>query len=748
MHVRYRITRLRVWVLVFVLVGVAAAPAQNNTPPGRLRVTILGFANDTGNPEEAHWRCGIERLLSGELKKIKAIKLGGGVEYARRQLGIDRNSAIEQEQARKMGELIEAHRVVWGSYRKQNGQWQVRVQILNVASGKTTDELEAASADWFELRDKLTEQIFHELDVKPSEQEQQKMGRRWTTSPEALEWYSRSCAYQEENKPLSEQENCARKAIAADTQFARAYLALSATAGMQGKFTQAEQAVHRALKLRPDFAGAHRLAGVASLFMGKNEEGERQFRQANRLDPDDARVLIRLAELSALQRKWDEAIDFAEEARILEPADASAHALLGFLYTFKGHRDRAMVELKDAQRLDPEGLDVAQRVGQAYERMGEIPSAVENYERLVTQAEQLGAVPGVIRTFEERAQQLKASLTPTFIEAKIPKVYTEQLLQETLREKLTEDELKMVVNPIVSNAEMKHWAEQLTEGAASDLDKAKALFGALTGRLQAGGGCGHRTAKEAFAAWNDTEVSFICTEYANLFVALARAVGLKAFYVHVEKDYRGKTVPHDCAVVFVDDKALLVDAAYHWFGVPHKEFVILDDLQAIAHHLVQLSDSDRKVVLRRVAVKLHPDFAWVRFALIKSLYEAEQWDEAHAIFESVLQLEPQASEVYFWRGVFASHDDNLDAATDYLRKAMELDPESALGHFNLGNFLGRQGKLSKAREEFRACLRYEPEPKIAEQAHRIIAQINEKIGMEHSEAETKELENHLVEGDN
>jgi tetratricopeptide (TPR) repeat protein len=748
MHVGYRITRLRVWALIFVLLGVAAASAQNNTPPGRLRVTILGFANDTGNPEEAHWRCGIERLLSGELKKIKAIKLGGGVEYARRQLGIDRNSTIEQEQARRMGELIEAQRVAWGSYRKQNGQWHVRVQILNVASGKASDELEAACADWFELRDRLTGQILHELNIKPSEQERQKMGRRWTTSPEALEWYSRSCAYQEENKPLSEQEDCARKAIAADPKFARAYLALSAITSMQGKFTQAEQAVHQALKLRPNFAGAHRLAGVVSLFTGKNEEGERQLRQANRLDPDDARVVVRLAELSSLQRKWDEAIAFAEEARILEPTDASVHALLGFLYTFKGHRERAMVELKEAQRLDPEGLDVVQRIGQAYERMGEIPSAVENYERLVTQAKQLGAVPGVIRTFEERAQQLRASLVPTFIEAKIPKVCTEQSLQEILRERLTEDELKMVVNPIASSAEMKHWAEQLTEGATSDLDKAKAIFGALTGRLQAGNGHGARTAGEVFAAWDESDVSFSCQEYAKLFTALARDVNIKAFYVYVYKDYRDKSVVHACAAVFMDDRVLLVDPDCRWFGVPHMGFDILDDLHTIANQFSQLRGTDQDVMRCRLAVKLCPNFSWSQHALVGALCEANRWDEARDLLEVALESEPDCWDVYLLQGIIEYHDGHMEAANGYLRKVLEINKECALAHFRIAQILARQGKLEEARKEFRASLCYESEPKMAEEARQAIAKINELIGVEHSEIEMDERENNLVEGDN
>jgi hypothetical protein len=121
-----------------------------------------------------------------------------------------------------------------------------------------------------------------------------------------------------------------------------------------------------------------------------------------------------------------------------------------------------MVELKEAQRIDPEGLEVLQRVGQAYEKMHEIPLAVEYYERFVTQIKELDGDPRTIRVLDNIIEKLKASLTPTFIEASMPKVYTEQSLQDTLRERLTEDELAMVVNPIASSEDMKRWAEQLT----------------------------------------------------------------------------------------------------------------------------------------------------------------------------------------------------------------------------------------------------------------------------------------------
>jgi len=742
-----QMAQLRLVFAVLILTGTGICSTQGSTPPGRLRITILGFANETGDSEQSHWRCGIERLLSSELRKIKAVKLGGGIEYARRQLGIDKGDALSPEQARKMGELVEAQRAVWGRYRRQNGQWQVCAHILNVASGKASDELIATSADWFELRDRLTEQILNKLGVKPSGQEREKMERRWTTSPEALEWYSKSCAYQDEDKPLSEQEACARKAIAADPQFARAYLALTATMGMQGKFTQAEQAVLKALKLRPDLALAHRIAGIELLFLGKYTEAESELHEALRLDPDDMRSLIRLAELSALKQKWDEAIDFAEKARTLDPADAPVHALLGFLYTFKGDRDKAMVELKEAQRLDPEGPDTAQKVAQAYERMHEIPPAIEHYEKLVAKIKQLGGNPEAIRVFEKITKKLKASLTPTFIDANMPKVYTEQSLQESLRERLTEDELAMVVNPIDSNAEMKRWAEQLTEGAAGDLDKAKALFDGLMRRIELQGEREQRTAREVFDAWNQPEVSFVCQEYAKLFIALARDVSLKAFYVHVDKDYRGKTVPHDCAVVFADGRALFVDAGYNWFGVPHRDFVILDDLETIAHHFFQPTNTDRDVSRCRLAAKLHLDSAWGHLKLFRALYQAEKWDEARTALDAASRLEPNRWDVYLWQAVTADHDGDLQTALDYSQKSVESNPESAFAHCFRASLLAKTGKLKEARDELRAGLRYEPEPAVAKVARRAIAQINEKIGIEHGQDETSKRGDNPVEGD-
>ena len=743
MPARFRVIRSGFSALLLVFAVAVTGTAEPSTPPGRLTVAVFWFTDKTGDPQMSHWRCSVPGLLSQQLAEAKAIRVlpTGAVDHAFRQLAVKKGSSLDGGQARKMGELIEAQRVVWGGYERQNERWQVHASVLNVAGGKASGELIVSSADWFELRDELAGQILAELGVRPSQTEQQKMAKQWRTSPDALESYSRARALQDDGKPFQEQEESLRKAVASDPLFTRAHAGLAATLVSQGKFAEAEQAVRRAVELEPDFADAHLILGIVSFFLKNPAEAERELRKAYNLDPEDGETLVRLSEFYAAQQEWDEAITFLNKAVALNATDARVHASLGLMYAHKRNRDQAMAQLKEADRLDPGGLagvNAEQMICLAYAMLGEVPLAVEHHERFVTYARKLGGNPKLVGIFEEKARQLKATLTPTFIEALMPEVYTEQTLREALWERLTEDELSMAVDPLAGSAEMKRWAEQLTQHANGDMEKAKALFEGLTRRIESGDGRGHRTAKEVFAAWSDPDVSFICTEYANLFIALARAVNLKAFYVHVEKDYRGKAVPHDCVAVFAEGKALLVDATYRWVGVPHKEVVILDDVQAIAHHLVQLKDPDRELSQRRLAVKLHPGFAWVQFALIRSLCKADQWEEAHRVFESALQLEPDGGEVYLWRGIFADHEGDLDAAADYMRKALGLNPESAFAHFGLGELLGRQGKLREAREEFRACLRHDPDANMAENARKMIAQINEQIGIEDSQSQTGE----------
>ncbi len=731
-------------MLISFLPGLAwanSAPVASNVttaepsarPPGRLVVSILWFEDKTGDPQAAHWRYAIEGMLSNQFRQIKAVRLRSGVESARKRLGIAKGAALNADQARKIGEIIEAQRVIWGSFQHQGDRWQVTAQVLNVASGKASTGLTAVSVDFFELCDDLTGRILKELSVTPSDAECKKMEQPFTSSTTALEWYSKAHVLQIEGKPLSEQEKCVSKAIAIDPNFTRAYLFLAATLGSKGKFEIAEEAARQALKIRPDSADAHTILGYILLRHEKHVKGEKELREALRLNPDDADALSFLGQLYNTQGKFDEAIDAFSQAIGLEPMDASNHACLGVAYARKRDRDQALKELKKAEQLDPggiKGINAEQMICQAYDILGEIALAVKHYDRIIMLVKKRGSNPEMVRYFEERATKLKSILPVTFVDDPMPKIYTRQMLQEELEKKLTREELKMVVNPVASSSEIKRWALQLTEDADSDLGKARAIFDGLVRPISFRNMHGMRTAQEVFAAFNDPNESFNCQEFAKLYIALARDAGLKAFFTIVDKDYSGKPINHACAAVFVDGKALLVDLSYRWFGVPHKKVVIMDDMQTITIQLCEAACTELHTSFRRLALKLRPDIPISQFVLAVALANADEWQEARRMAEAARQIEPEHWMAYSMQGRLAQEDGDLSAAASCFGKALAINPDNADIRYSLGHVLMAQFKHEEARDELRAGLQYNPEHTWAEHARRTIALINESLGDE------------------
>jgi Flp pilus assembly protein TadD/TolB-like protein len=716
------------WLLAALLAAAGPCPAaETNAASPRLTVAVLTFEDATGDTDAAHWRYLIERGLAQELGEAKALRRVPA-EFGYRQLKLKRGDSISLEQARKIGELIETRRVVWGAYRREGQKWLVTARVLNVASGKPSGEIKAASADWYEVREQLVSQVLKELEVKLTTAEHEKMQRRGTSSPSALEWYSKAYAGQAERKPKPELEASIRKALDADPQFAEAYGALAAVLGSQGQFELAEAAARQAIKLRPDDAGPHQMLGFALMFQGKLVPAEEELRKALRLDPDAAETLSRLGECAAQQGELDQAITFWNEAKRLDPTDPSVRAHLGDAYAKKRSREQALRELKEAERLDPQDVNAEQFIWQGYAALHEIPLALEHLEKFVALARKEGAAPNIVDDMEGFGRELKARLTPHEITALPPTNYTRQGLEAAVRKRLAPSEYKLVINPLASTPAMDRWAQELTRGATNDLDRAREIFEALARHLDTGE-AGTRTAQEVFAAWNDPALSFCCQEYAKLYIALARAVGIRAYYVHLERDYSGDIVYHDCAAVFLGDKALLVDPAYQWFGAPHKEYMVLDDVQAIAHHFYQPSTNGNEVARCRLAAKLHPDTAWGQLHLTGALIRTAEYVEAGKTLKRAQQLEPGRWDCATYQGFLAFKTGDLDGAAASLRKALELNPGHGPSHLILGVVLSKQHDLEAARDEYRLALLYgmllSSEEKTA--AVRAIVEINERL---------------------
>ena len=137
-----------------------------------------------------------------------------------------------------------------------------------------------------------------------------------------------------------------------------------------------------------------------------------------------------------------------------------------------------------------------------------------------------------------------------------------------------------VAIPFKITKDMFETARAVTKDCPSDEEKAKRLFYYLKSLIHYGdekrGIVGYR---DSIEVWTTKEG--VCGEMSYLYITLARSIGLKAGYVHVDRDFRDEEVNHACAWVKLNNRDVLVDIAYHTFDIKHKRYFKVSDKEAM-----------------------------------------------------------------------------------------------------------------------------------------------------------------------
>ena len=293
-------------------------------------------------------------------------------------------------------------------------------------------------------------------------------------------------------------------------------------------------------------------------------------------------------------------------------------------------------------------------------------------------------------------------LTPS-IKQTLPQDYDGPALMEALSKRLAPADLSMVVNPLANTQEMREWARQLTSGATNDVQKAISLFKTLAARA-----CKDKriltqplSAAEVFSNWNNEGVSFVCSDYAFLYVSLARAVGLKAYAVDVQEACDGSKMWHACAAVYFGTNAVLVDPIYGWFGGTHRKFFILDDIAVVADFLTAHDDLKQ----RQIAVKLAPGSVPASENLAVSMMNAGQWTAASNVLASVVKMDANDWVTdYLWARFALYYENKPNQAIDLLKKAADENPEAGSVYILAGAIHASKGEPATARDYFQRAL--------------------------------------------
>jgi Flp pilus assembly protein TadD len=306
------------------------------------------------------------------------------------------------------------------------------------------------------------------------------------------------------------------------------------------------------------------------------------------------------------------------------------------------------------------------------------------------------------------------------------------------------------VDPLALTDEMRAFIHQRVAPGLRPAQRLSALIDAVFAEAPEGLGIeyGHletRTAADTFAHRSGN-----CISFTNLLVAMARELGLAAYYAEVDqvlaRDMRGE--------VLINNKHMIVEleienAVVHVDLVPdageYHAVRRISDRRAAAHYfnnlgVERLVEEGGEASLPRFhrALELAPDLAaaWVNLGValrrlerfpqaetayrqaididpselaalsnLAFLYEAWGRSEEAAVLHDRVEHHRRRNPFYLYRlGGQSLAAGRLEQAVDHFRNAVKRDPEVARFHFALGDALYRAGDLDRAESSLRRAV--------------------------------------------
>jgi tetratricopeptide (TPR) repeat protein len=340
-------------------------------------------------------------------------------------------------------------------------------------------------------------------------------------------------------------------------------------------------------------------------------------------------------------------------------------------------------------------------------------------------------------------------------------IYTPDELRSELETRVSTQMRDEIVIPFEIDDEIRQLALDVTSKTRSESGKMRAIVHTIIGlagfsisydRLS------NKTAREVFR-----EGTGNCLAYSNLFVGMARAVGLAAVYAHVSYTDRVTreaeiivNSSHITAAVKYGTETVLID----FTATPERKYVgfdVIDDLEAIASFYnnqgflygyftetedVSFDPLEKELEMYRLALEILPNFGRARNNLGVALRRRGRVDEAIEQYKLAIEHNPKHAEAhsnlgtaYYYQGrteealqayrlaaknagpngyihnllgVVYLRLARYQEAIKQFRKALSKEPEFADAHYHLGECYSKLGNEKKAIEEFEAALEIDP----------------------------------------
>jgi len=391
----------------------AAAPVES--------LAVLPFWTSTSSPDAEYLADGITESLINNLAQLSHLRV-----VARSAVFRHKGKDVDPMQ---IGRELGVSAVLTGRIFQRGDVLLIGAELATVRDGLQLwgQQYKRQLTDIFAIQDEISTEISGRLRVHFTPEEQSRLTRRYTESPEAYQLYLKG-RYRWNKRTLDGMRQALtyfEQAVETDPCYARAYTGLADCISMlaiygaldprQGftraraaqeqaleidaqsgeahasrgfrlllfdwRFRQAEQALRHAVELNPGYPSAHQWLGLALGVTGRTAEALAAMKIAQRLDPFSASINTTAVWPLYWARQFDAAIEGFRAAAELHPGYWVAHYYLGLSHVHQGDYGPGILALRHAAEIGDSNWRYA-GLGFAYAKAGELDHAREILAKL------------------------------------------------------------------------------------------------------------------------------------------------------------------------------------------------------------------------------------------------------------------------------------------------------------------------------------------------------------------------------
>jgi eukaryotic-like serine/threonine-protein kinase len=349
-------------------------------------LAVLPFVNGSGDPNAEYLSDGITESLINSLSQLPNLEVKS------------RDSAFHYKgkdpDAETVGRELGVRAVFKGRVTQAGDNLTVSAELIDARNNDHIwgEQYSRKASDIFALQGDLAKEITSMLRLRLTGEDERRMAKTSTTSPEAYQLYLKGLYHSKKfTKPeLLEGLKYLRQATTMDPNYALAYTGIAYNLSVAEDWfspprdimPEEEQAAQKAAALAGTLGDAHSSLGYGEFWYDyKPVEAEKEYQLAIELDPSNAEAHSMYGWLLVDVKRFDDGIARAQEGQKIDPLSPEANFLLGQDYYFARRYDDAKTQLLASLELDPNFWVSRDLLGWVYEQKGELVKAIAEYQK-------------------------------------------------------------------------------------------------------------------------------------------------------------------------------------------------------------------------------------------------------------------------------------------------------------------------------------------------------------------------------